>query len=81
MEFCFDIVGFKQYIFGFNVGHITLNKRLILWLNLLLDDDQFGYITKLGKNKSIKSIFKKIQLPHEHLEKQWPSQIHQKQFA
>jgi hypothetical protein len=39
MEFCFDIVGFKQYIFGFNLGRITLNKRLILWLNLLLDDD------------------------------------------
>jgi hypothetical protein len=50
MEFCFDIVGFKQYIFGFNVGHITLNKMLILWLNLLFDDDQFGYITKLVKN-------------------------------
>jgi hypothetical protein len=61
MEFYFDIVGFKQYIFGFNVSHITLNKRLILWSNLLLDDDQFGYITKLVKkiyqiHKNINSI-------------------------
>jgi len=56
MEFCFDIVGFKQYLFGFNVGHITLNKRLILWLNLLLDDDQFDYITKLFKKKEKRNL-------------------------